>query len=125
MAIDLKNAPEIKRIVLAADPSYKKHKAIVTFADHITISGTYWGGGSRSTYTAVNINTLATGSAPQFNPPQFGGPKTDPKVEIPEGIAIVETGFFCGKVMIACVTLREGTKGLIPANTLLAGIIAE
>lgn len=101
--IDLKTAPEIVRVIRAADPSYRKHQATLSARETVCLSGTYWDGGSRSTYTAVDLLTCRSKGAPQYDPPQFGGPKVDPVVSIPEGIAIVETGVFMGKTATARV----------------------
>lgn len=106
MTIKLADYPEIKALVQAADPKYKKHSATVWVAETVTLSGTYWDGGSRSTYAAVNIATKRVGPAPQYDPPQFGGPRQPPKVELPRGAVIIETGFFCGKPRTATVYVR-------------------
>lgn len=114
--IDLKAAPEVLRVIRAVDPSYRKHKAILRVCESVTLSGTYWDGGSRSTYTAVNLSTGRNSGAPQYDPPQFGGPRTDPRVSIPEGVAIVQTGIFCGKTATAFVYLNPANAAkLIPA----------
>jgi hypothetical protein len=101
--IKLSDHPEVARLIKIADSSYKKHQATLWSGEKLALSGTYWDGGSRSTYTAINLETGRSLGAPQYNPPQFGGPKTDPIVEIPEGVAIVETGVFCGKTATASV----------------------
>ena len=110
--IELKNHPEIKRVVLAALPNYKKHKAFVHVAETVSLSGTYWDSGSRSTYTAVRLADGYSLGAPQYAPPQFGGPRETPVVEIPSGVVIVETGIFCGKPATASVTISpvDATK---------------
>jgi hypothetical protein len=99
----LSQHPEIARVIRSVDPKYRKHKAIIAGAERVTLSGTYWDGGSRSSYTAVNLETGLSIDAPQYSPPQFGGPKVDPVVELPEGVVIVRTGIFCGKTETAKV----------------------
>jgi hypothetical protein len=103
--ITLKTAPEVSAIIRAADPSYRKQKAALYARESLALSGTYWDGGSRNTYTAVDLSTLRAVAAPQFDPPQFGGGDTR-TVAIPEGIAIVRTGVFCGKTAYAAVYLN-------------------
>lgn len=110
----LKNAPEVKRVIQAADPSYKKHSAVLVQCESVELHGTYWDGGSRYTYTAVELATFRVKDAPQFNPPQFGGPQSSPVVTIPEGIAIVKTGTFCGRTASATVFINPAN-----ANKLL------
>lgn len=104
--VDLKDHPELIRVIRAVDPKYRKHKAIVHVAAKVALSGTYWDGGSRSSYAAVNLTTLAVGSAGGYAPPQFGGPRTDPEVDLPEGAVIVRTGTFCGKQAAATVFIN-------------------
>ena len=95
--IELKQHPEIRAVVQAAFPTYKKHKAYLSVTTEVRLSGTYWDGGTRHTYVAVNLATKRSQGAPQYNPPQFGGPQTTPVVTLPEGVVIVEGGIFCGK----------------------------
>jgi hypothetical protein len=116
MIVKLKEFPELLRVVRAADPSYRKHQAIVNAVEKLSLGGSHWSGGSRSTYTAVNLVTMQSKGAPQYDPPQFGGPKTDPIVSIPEGAAIVATGVFCGKTATATVYLNPANMAqLLPA----------
>lgn len=119
LTIELSKNPEIKRIILAADPSYRKAKAYLRVYHTANLSGTYWDGGSRSTYTAVRLLDCFNIGAPQYDPPQYGGPRVSPTVEIPDGIAIVETGIFCGKKATASVTINPNNAAkLLTSETL-------
>jgi hypothetical protein len=102
----LKEHPDIKRLVLAVDRTYRKPKVYFSDTDKVRLTGTYWDGGSRSTYTAINIATLETGRAEQYAPPQFGGPSKPLEVAIPAGVAVIETGVFQGKTATAHVYIR-------------------
>jgi len=113
--INLAQAPEVKRLILAADPTYRKRTAALTVASEVALRGTYWSGGTRATYTAVNIATRQSQTAEQYAPPQFGGPKEVPTVALPPGAVIVQTGFFCGKVSTAQVFIHP--QDLNPALT--------
>jgi hypothetical protein len=104
--INLSDSPELAKLIRAADSTYKKRTAYVHVRADVTLSGTYWDGGSRSTYHAVNLATRKVSAAPQYSPPQFGGPIADPTVSIPAGAAIVRTGTFCGKPATAAVYLN-------------------
>jgi hypothetical protein len=101
--IELKTAPELLKVIRAADPNYRKRQATLSASETVGLYGTYWDGGSRSTYTAVDLLTGRSKGAPQYDPPQFGGPRIVPEVAIPEGIAIVQTGIFMGKTATASV----------------------
>lgn len=73
--VELAKHPDIARVIRAADPSYRKKTASVSVSAKVSLNGTFWDSGSRSTYTAVNLATFANKGAPQYAPPQFGGPK--------------------------------------------------
>lgn len=91
--------PQIARILSAVGVKTGKPVNIET-AEYIRLSGTYWDGGSRTSYSAVNLATCQSVALPQYNPPQFGGPTEDPLIQLKNGdnyIAIVEYGTFCGK----------------------------
>lgn len=114
--IQLKTAPELLRVIRAAMPSYKKHTATLFVTERVTLSGTYWSGGSRSSYYAVDLATGVCSGAPHYNPPQFGGPQRDPEVEVPEGVAIVKGGIFMGKPATATVFINPANAAkLLPA----------
>ena len=104
--LKLSDHPELARIVRAVDPGYRKKEATLQVSEDICLSNTYWDGGSRSTYTAVDLASGRSKGAPQYDPPQFGGPVGAPRVTIPEGVAIVETGIFMGKTATAKVVVN-------------------
>lgn len=66
-------------------------------ATHVTLSGTYWDGGSRSKWWFFDLATSRLVSVPQWDPPQFGGPRAAPSGDLPPGIVAVEWAIFCGK----------------------------
>lgn len=114
--IELKDHPEVKRLIQAADSMYRRKQATVVVVDTVTLHGTYWDGGSRSTYNAVDMLTGRSAGAPQYDPPQFGGPQETPVVTIPENVAIVETGYSCGKIMRAYVYVRASNVNKLLPN---------
>lgn len=101
--VTLKDHPEILRAIRAADPTYRKTKAFLFVRESVTLGGTYWDGGSRSTYTAVDLASGRSKGAPQYAPPQFGGPRQAPEVTLSPDVAIVKTGVFQGKTATATV----------------------
>lgn len=121
--IELKTAPELKRIINAAFPSYKKQKAwLSAFTGKENISS-YWDGGSRSEYALVELATMRRMSVPSRLHPYYdvaskglANQETDVietdhvgnvylKV-LPEGFALIEAGTFCGKPATAHVFLN-------------------
>ena len=115
-AVTLSTAPELRRLIQAAFPDYRKKSAFLSAATDVTLSGTYWDGGSRNEYAAIDLATGRNAGAPQYDPPQFGGPRTDPRVQLPVGVAIVRAGTFCGKPATAHVYLHpDNVARLLPA----------
>jgi hypothetical protein len=104
----------LRNIVSAVAP-YHKHSIIVTIGTSAELHGTYWDGGSRSTYTLVDVRRIgAIRRFPQFAPPQFGGPAQTPSVDISPGTAIVECGTFCGKPVTASLTMSQSDFDAVP-----------
>lgn len=104
------NASDVKPIMQLIG-SRKKH-AFLHVTDKVTLSGTYWDGGSRSEYYAVQLATMQKLAAPHYDPPQFGGPTKSPQVEIPKGVIIVESGIFCGKPATPVIYVRPDDLAL-------------
>lgn len=75
----------------------KKRKAYIVPSTSVEYFGTYWDGGSRSTYTAIRLEDMAIETGPHLNPPQFGGPRETPVVPLLPGYVIVEHGISLGK----------------------------
>lgn len=109
--VTLKTAPQLRRIVVAADPSYKKHNAFFTVADQVALSGTSWDGGTRDTYRFVDIDTGKTiRKLPHYDPPEFGGTAPTPQAQLTDGVAVVRTGTFMGKTATAHVFVNSATS---------------
>ena len=126
-----KEAPEVFRVVRAAFPDYRKKKvAVEVFGPHRINS--YWGGGSRSEYCLVDLSTmqrkpLPTSTHPFFDVMRKTGPGENDAIQVdsvgnvtlkvlPNGVALVEAGTFCGKPATAVVMVNAGTlTPMLPA----------
>jgi len=85
----------------------KKRKAIIARpSGSVRISGTYWNGGSRSSYFLVHIASKRVQPLAHHSPPQYGGPKEDPIQMLEPGYAVIEAGVFCGKPATPTVYLH-------------------
>ncbi len=106
--VALKDFPKLKAIVKLADPNYRKRKVFVQTEVAAELSNTYWDEGSRSTYHGVRLDPAKreVKAFPQYDPPQFGGPRTAPTMPLEPGYVVVETGFFCGKVSTATIHMH-------------------
>lgn len=87
--------PTIDKIARAL--GYKGRKFVIRPAERVTLSGTYWDGGSRTEWFFYDLPSGRVVPVPQWDPPQFGGPRAAPSGELPVGIAAVAHVIFCGK----------------------------
>lgn len=121
--VELKSAPEVKRVILAAFPDYKKRRAFLSEFYSGKNINSYWDGGSKSEYAIVELATMSRRPLPTHTHPFFevaarGMANRDTGVVesdnvgnlhlkiLPEGFALVETGWFCGKPATAHVYLN-------------------
>jgi len=130
----LKNSPELKQVVCAAFPSYKKHDAYLSaFPESGKNINSYWDGGSRDEYAIVELATMKRQPMPTSTHPYFdvarrgmanqsnGVLESDHVGNItlkvlPEGFALVSAGVFCGKSATAHVFLNPANLAkLLPA----------
>jgi len=104
--------------ILGAFP-YDGKKFKVTLSEKVELYGMFWDGGSRNEYRAVELATGKT-IAPMWeatNPPQFGGPRQAPIVELPKGVVIVEHSCFCGKDMGLTIHARpDDYQPMLPSG---------
>jgi len=92
MTVKASDVSEIMRAV-----GSRKRTAWITPSESVSYSGTFWDGGSRSEYTAIDLETGRAVSGVRFNPPMFGGPNETPVVPVPQGVVIVRHGVCMGK----------------------------
>jgi hypothetical protein len=134
MMVELKSTPEVKRVILAAFPDYKKRRAFLSEFYSGKNINSYWDGGSKSEYAIVELATMTRKPLPSHTHPYFdvaargmanqetAAVKSDHvgnlELQIlPEGFALVEAGYFCGKPATAHVYLNSAnlTK-MLPAS---------
>lgn len=73
----------------------RKFVAQITGAVTIPATAGLWDGGSRDTYSAVQLATGATVAMPDADP--FNGAQRDRRIDIPAGVAIVRRSVFQGR----------------------------
>ena len=116
MTLPISANPTIKSIAQLVS---RKRSCMVSFTEKVAYSDTFWDGGSRSQYTAVELATLKTVHGPQFAPPEFGGPRSELIVPLPRGFCIVKHGTFMGKPAIPHIHIRPDDAvalGIAPAS---------
>ena len=105
---------DIKIIGKAAFPDYRGRKFKLSTRQPVDVRS-YWEGGSRDYFVAINLHTRGTLEVPQNGTPFDGGPIRPNGVEVPAGFAIVEHSFFCGKDIGITVHIREDETHMIRA----------
>lgn len=122
--VKVKENPEIKRIILAAFPNYKKHNAFVSVFNGGANISSYWSGGSRDEHAIVEIATgrrknLPTQTHPYFDIASRGLANTQDEFVsvdnagnvtlkiLPPGYALVTAGTFCGKAATASIKFNS------------------
>ena len=133
--IELKTAPEIDAIIAAAAPGYRKKTAtLAPFSGTMTVNS-YWDSGSKSSYALVDLATrrarpLGGSSHPFFDVRARGhANQTTPDGtlttdaagtitlhRIPDGYALVQTGYWRGRPTRANVYVNAANlTPLLPA----------
>lgn len=132
--IELKTAPELKRVICAAFGNYKKHKCYMSaFPESGMNINSYWDGGSRDEYALVDLTTfrratMPTSTHPYFDVARYGVHGENEHVSVdsrgnitlkhlPENFALVRSGTFCGKPATAHVYFNAANMPkLLEAN---------
>ena len=133
--IELKTAPEVKRVITAAFPSYKKHAAFLSAFGECGVNiNSFWDGGSRSEFAIIELATMARKPLPTRTHPYFEiaarglTNQEDQNISIdhvgnvtlkrlPEGFALIEAGTFCGKSATAHIYLNPANMAKLLPQT--------
>lgn len=104
MNIEYRDVREVRDLASAIGYRRKKYRLNVT--SKVTLQGLNWSGGSRTQFTAVRL-TDGSASTPNLSAPApWNNPAEGATVEIPENVAILEHGTFCGKPSMLIVHVR-------------------
>lgn len=95
---------EVKDIIQATFPDYKKRKVHIEPVEKITFYGLNWSGGSKYVYRAA---TIEGGSLPEKLDMGAIAPWRNPfegvTANLPQGCVVVQAGWFCGKTVTATI----------------------
>lgn len=106
----------IRELVSAAFPEFRGKKISFTPTDIVSPKNTYWDSGSRYSYSAVNLSTLKSIQAPQFDPERFGGPKLN-HIDMVPGIVVCELhSYSCEAYMRIYCHPKDAPRMLPSAN---------
>lgn len=86
---------QIKPVLDVTFPEYKGRTFKVQFTDKVTFSDTNWGGGTRSFYKFVQMDTGKV--APLSVPAPWDNQYEGKTMDLPENIVVVEHIIFCGQ----------------------------
>lgn len=104
---------QVATIARAVD--YRRRKVWIQPCEHMTMQGVNWSGGSRNTYTAIDLETGRQATPNTGAPAPWNNPFEGLEVAIPKGIVIVRTGFFCGKPSMMTIYVHpENMPKLLP-----------
>ena len=96
-----------KQIPFAKQLGYRKRKVNVRAAESFTIHGVNWSGGSKTVYHAVDLVTNEVKSLGHFGDrAPWDNPYEGATLPTVPGIAVVQTGWFCGKTATMFVTVH-------------------
>lgn len=111
----------VKEIIRRTFPGYRGRKVRVQVSDRPMRLNAYWDGGSRSSYVAVEMDTLRTAAPDQAVQNPFRA-AAHAEYQIPVGILLVEHQIFCGKDVGITIHVRTenvpNVRFLHPAGAL-------
>ena len=102
----------IKKILSETFPEYTGRKFFADYSGRVTFIDTNWGGGTRNSYKAVNLENGKVQPLPVSAP--WANPVEGHSVEIPAGCAVVEHSIFCGQDSGITLHMAENSVGLLP-----------
>ena len=95
---------DLKHIVRATFPEYKRKKVIVVATENVTFHDVNWSGGTKSIYKACTVDGRPVASKVDMGgPAPWENPFEGKTVALPEGAMVVQGGYFCGKVSLLYV----------------------
>lgn len=114
-----------RAVAKAAFPEYTGRKIKTVAGKPVQIYNTYWGGGSKNSFVAVELATLRICPTPASisTPKELGGTGGDHTVIVPAGYAIVLHVIFCGRDLGCTVYLSADDA--VDATAEIVGETAE
>ena len=109
---------DIKPIIQATFPNYKKRECILKVTEKVTFRSLNWSGGTRAEYRACTLEGTPIDSKVNINrPAPWQNPYEGKEISLPEHAVIVEAGYFCGKQIKAVIYVHPANMPkLLPNN---------
>lgn len=115
----MKTPKPLKPLAIAriAFPSWGGRKCSVSEGSTVRVECTFWDGGSRTEFVAVNLATGEVCGLPESarTPREMGGTAPDNLTIVPAGFALVSHSIYCGKDVGCNVTF--GAPMALAAST--------
>ena len=97
-----KSNKAVKAILNATFPNWRGRKVFVNGSGKVSFHDTNWGGGTRNEYKAItyriaNGKLLIDDTDHLTAPAPWNNTIESQRVQLPEGVAVVEHSYFCGK----------------------------
>lgn len=113
------NAKEVKEIIQATFPGYKKHKAVIVPGEKVTFYDLNWSGGTRNEYRACTIDGRPLDNAYNMSAPApWNNPFEGKEIAIPENMVVVQGGHFCGKTSTLFIHVHPANMPKLLTNPL-------
>ena len=100
------------KLAKVAFPDYRGRKVNLRVMDGFTPQPTWWDEGTKHSYTAVSIDGKVVMEGARFDPPQFGGPTTVNRIQVPVNVVVVEHTFFGTSQWVTLIVNPENAKEL-------------
>ena len=89
---------EVKDIVMATFPEYRKREVRIEPRDNVTFYDLNWSGGTKNEYKACHISGATnTRKLDMGRPAPWNNPYEGLTIQIPIDCLIIRAGYFCGQ----------------------------
>lgn len=112
-------AKSVKHIIAATFPNYRKREVAIDCSGSVTFHDLNWSGGTRAQYKSCSLDGRTGNSLAKYNqmapwdPRQIEGQT----IPIPQGLAVVSAGDFCGKPATMVIHIHPADMPkLLPAS---------
>jgi len=121
MIIQLKQYPELKAFIKTALPHYRKHKAIVLFAEQYEVTPSHWDGGSIDYHATADYPSGGDSKAESV-PFNFLGKYETRTIPITPNRCVFSYGTFRGKEACIAIYLHPSLRSQFADTQKTGGI---
>jgi len=101
------SSKQVKHLIKATFPNYRKRTVFIKQAEKTTIHDVNWSGGTKSEYRACSIDGRPLETTVNMGvPAPWDNPYEGLEINIPQGMVVVQGGYFCGKAATLFITIN-------------------